>query len=178
VSPLVASDERHRVDSTLDQLTGLLNRRALEPRFAEVAEQALVNRQPVSLILADLDRFKRVNDEHGHVAGDVVLRDVSSALRGALRSFELLYRFGGEEFLLVLPGAESSEALAIAETLRAAIEALEPAGLEVTCSFGVATAGADALELSRLLADADAALYGAKGAGRNRVHHANGSLVG
>jgi hypothetical protein len=77
VSPLVASDVRHRADSTLDQLTGLLNRRALEPRFDEVAEQAALTEQPISVVLADIDHFKRVNDEHGHTMGDAVLRDTA-----------------------------------------------------------------------------------------------------
>ena len=81
VSPLVASDVRHRADSTLDQLTGLLNRRALEPRFAEIAEQAALTDQPVSVVLADLDHFKSINDEHGHGVGDAVLRDVAYAMR-------------------------------------------------------------------------------------------------
>jgi diguanylate cyclase (GGDEF)-like protein len=179
VSPLVASDERHRANSTLDQLTGLLNRRALEPRFAEVAEQAALSGQPVSLVLADIDHFKRVNDEHGHVVGDDVLRDVASAMRASLRSFELLYRFGGEEFLLLLPGAESDDAADIAESLRAAVEALEPQDLPLTCSFGVATADGEALRLDPLLDAADRALYAAKHGGRNRVvTHAQTALVG
>jgi diguanylate cyclase (GGDEF)-like protein len=179
VSPLVASDERHRANSTLDQLTGLLNRRALEPRFAEVAEQAALGGQPVSLVLADIDHFKRVNDEHGHVAGDDVLREVAAAMRASLRSFELLYRFGGEEFLLLLPGAESHDAAEIAESLRATIGALEPHGLPLTCSFGVATADGDGLRLGGLLDAADRALYAAKHGGRNRVvTHAETALVG
>jgi diguanylate cyclase (GGDEF)-like protein len=169
VSPLVASDMRHRADSTLDQLTGLLNRRALEPRFAEVAEQAALTHQPVSVVLADLDHFKSVNDEHGHGVGDAVLRDVAYAMRRTLRTFELLYRLGGEEFALLLPGAAEDDAARIAEGLRAAIEELEIAGLRVTCSFGVATARGDRIELERLVAHADAALYAAKRGGRNRV---------
>jgi diguanylate cyclase (GGDEF)-like protein len=179
VSPLVASDERHRADSTLDELTGLLNRRALEPRFAEVAEQAALSGQPVSVVLSDLDHFKRVNDEHGHVVGDDVLREVAEAMRGCLRTFELLYRFGGEEFLLLLPGAENVDALVVAESLRARIEALRPAGLEITCSLGVATARGAAVDLDTLLRQADGALYVAKRAGRNRVQaHLDGALVG
>ena len=103
VSPLVASDVRHRADSTLDQLTGLLNRRALGPRFAEIAEQAVLTDQPVSVVLADLDHFKSINDRFGHGVGDAVLRDVAYAMRRSLRTFELLYRLGGEEFALLLP---------------------------------------------------------------------------
>jgi diguanylate cyclase (GGDEF)-like protein len=169
VSPLVASDVRHRADSTLDQLTGLLNRRALEPRFAEIAEQAVLTDQPVSVVLADLDHFKAINDEFGHGVGDAVLRDVAYAMRRSLRTFELLYRLGGEEFALLLPGAAEGDAARIAEALRLAIEDLETAGQHVTCSFGVATARGERIELESLVARADAALYAAKRLGRNRV---------
>jgi diguanylate cyclase (GGDEF)-like protein len=167
VSPLIASDVRHRADSTLDQLTGLLNRRAFDLRFAEIAQQAAISGQPVSVVLADIDRFKTVNDEHGHAVGDAVLRDIAHVLRGSLRSFELLYRFGGEEFLLLLPGAHEDAAARIAATLRTAVEGRRPAGLPVTASFGVATATGD--DFPTLVARADAALYAAKAAGRNRV---------
>ncbi len=167
--PLVASDVRHRADSTLDQLTGLLNRRGLEPRFAEVSEQAALTGQPVSVVVADIDRFKRINDENGHAVGDTVLRDVAYEMRRNLRTFELIYRLGGEEFLLLLPGADGEEAASVAETLRAAIEELHPAGMDVECSFGVATARDDAIAFGPLLRAADAALYDAKRRGRNRV---------
>jgi diguanylate cyclase (GGDEF)-like protein len=177
VSPLVASDVRHRADSTLDQLTGLLNRRALEPRFAEISEQAALTSQPVSVVLADLDQFKSINDEHGHGVGDAVLRDVAYAMRRTLRTFELLYRLGGEEFALLLPGAAEDVAARIAEALRVAIEELETAGLRVTCSFGVATARGDRIELESLVAHADAALYAAKRGGRNRVERHGGAAL-
>jgi diguanylate cyclase (GGDEF)-like protein len=177
VSPLVASDVRHRADSTLDQLTGLLNRRALEPRFAEIAEQAALTDQPVSVVLADLDHFKSINDDHGHGVGDAVLRDVAYAMRRALRTFELLYRLGGEEFALLLPGAAEDDATRIAESLRVAIEDLEVAGLRVTCSFGVATARGERIELESLVGGADAALYAAKRGGRNRVERHDDTRV-
>jgi diguanylate cyclase (GGDEF)-like protein len=176
-SPLIASDIRHRAHSTLDQLTGLLNRRALEPRFAEIAQQAALSHQPVSVVLADIDRFKHVNDEHGHAVGDEVLRDVAAALRSSLRSFELLYRYGGEEFLLLLPGADEQAAARIAETLRKAVESLYPAGLEVTCSFGVATATGGEDNFGEVMLRADAALYTAKRNGRNRVERAGVALA-
>jgi diguanylate cyclase (GGDEF)-like protein len=178
VSPLVASDVRHRADSTLDQLTGLLNRRALEPRFAEIAEQAALSHQPVSVVLADLDHFKAINDDRGHAIGDAVLRDAAYAMRRSLRTFELLYRLGGEEFALLLPGAAEDDAARIAETLRVAIEDMETAGVRVTCSFGVATARGSSIELGELMAQADAALYAAKRGGRNRVErHGAGGLA-
>ena len=169
MSPLVASDVRHRADSTLDQLTGLLNRRGLEPRFAEVAEQAALTGQPVSVVVADIDHFKRINDNHGHAIGDAVLRDVAYAMRRSLRTFELLYRLGGEEFLLLLPGADADDAAQVAEKLRVAIEELHPAGLPVACSFGVATAYDEEVAFAPLVGAADAALYDAKRHGRNRV---------
>jgi diguanylate cyclase (GGDEF)-like protein len=167
--PLVDSDVRHRADSTLDQLTGLLNRRGLEQRFAEVAEQAALSGQPVSVVVADIDHFKSINDAHGHATGDVVLRDIANALRDNLRTFELLYRLGGEEFLLLLPGADVDDAEQIAEKLRVAVEDLRPAGLDVACSLGVATADEEAVDFAALVGAADAALYDAKRFGRNRV---------
>jgi diguanylate cyclase (GGDEF)-like protein len=169
ISPLVTSDVRHRTASTLDELTGLLNRRALQPRFVEVAEQAALAGSAVSLVSIDIDHFKLVNDEHGHAMGDAVLREVAAALRQELRTFELLYRIGGEEFLLLLPGADQQIATQIAATLRAAVEGLRPAGIPVTCSFGVATAYADAIAYAPLMKAADGALYDAKRLGRNRV---------
>ena len=170
VSPLVASDVRHRADSTLDQLTGLLNRRALEPRFAEIAEQAALTDQPVSVVLADLDHFKSINDDHGHGVGDAVLRDVAYAMRRALRTFELLYRLGGEEFALLLPGAAEDDAARIAEGLRVAIEELEiarSAGDVLVRRGHRPRARASSSDASS--AGADAALYAAKRGGRNRV---------
>jgi diguanylate cyclase (GGDEF)-like protein len=172
LNPLVASDVRHRADSTLDQLTGLLNRRALEPRFAEVAEQAALTGDLVTLVMVDIDHFKLINDEHGHARGDAVLRDVAYALRRGLRTFELLYRLGGEEFLVLLPGISGDAAAEIAERLRSSIAESQPAGLQVSCSFGVATAAGEAVAFAPLMLEADAALYEAKRLGRNRVEHA------
>jgi diguanylate cyclase (GGDEF)-like protein len=169
MQPLLDSDVRHRVDSTLDELTGLLNRRSLGPRMAEITEQAALTGHPVSFVAGDLDHFKQINDELGHAAGDDVLRQVAEAMRRQLRTFELLYRVGGEEFLLVLPGADEATSAAIAETLRAAIEASRPAGRLLTCSFGVATSRGREAALAGLRERADTALYAAKRAGRNRI---------
>jgi diguanylate cyclase (GGDEF)-like protein len=168
VAPLVASDVRHRANSTLDALTGLLNVRALEARFAEVTEQATVNGQPVSVVAADIDHFKAVNDEHGHAAGDLVLREIADVLRTSLRTFELLYRTGGEEFLLLLPGASGEDATQIANRMRVAVAQARPLGLSLTCSFGIATALVN-VDAKALTEQADISLYRAKRAGRNRV---------
>lgn len=169
MDPLLSSDVRHRANSTLDELTGLLNRRSLEPRFAEVSQQAARTGQPVSLVSGDLDQFKLINDKWGHSMGDLVLSQAADAMRGCLRTFELLYRMGGEEFLLVLPGAGENAALTIAESLRVAVEKADPGGLGVTCSFGVATSHGTDITLNQLLTASDTALYAAKRAGRNRV---------
>ncbi len=126
---LMRSEVHHRTRAILDPLTGLLNREALADRFAELAEQAAVTGGSIALVACDLDHFKDINDEHGHERGDTVLREAAYVLRKHLRSFELVYRLGGEEFLIVLPGAPLAEAEAIAEHTRAAIERHRLGGL-------------------------------------------------
>lgn len=97
---LMRSELEQRSEAVLDSLTGLLNRKALASRFEEIAQQAAVTGSPVCLLVCDLDRFKAINDLHGHERGDAVLRQVAEVLRTQLRSFELVYRLGGEEFLV------------------------------------------------------------------------------
>jgi diguanylate cyclase (GGDEF)-like protein len=166
---LMRVELQQRSEAVLDPLTGLLNRNTLAPRFDEIAQQAALTGAPVCLVACDLDRFKDVNDVHGHDRGDAVLKDAAYVLRKQLRSFELVYRLGGEEFLIVLPGCALPEGRALAERVRAGLEHARPGGLPVTASFGVAAAaGADAA-FEPLFRAADAALYQAKRAGRNRV---------
>lgn len=167
--PLLDAEIRWRRDAVLDPLTGLLNRQGLPRRFREVAEQARLTGCPVSLVMADLDAFKHLNDRYGHAQGDAALRDVACLLRKELRSFELLYRIGGEELLLILPGAELASACEIAEQARAVIEAGRPAGLHVTASFGVSCATGRDIEFQAMFQTADRALYEAKRSGRNQV---------
>jgi diguanylate cyclase (GGDEF)-like protein len=166
---LMRAEIKQRSDAVLDPLTGLLNRKALAGRFAEIAQQAALTGAPICLIACDLDHFKRVNDAHGHARGDAVLKDAAYVMRKQLRSFELVYRLGGEEFLIVLPGVAVHEARTIAERVRAGIEEAQPAGLPVTASFGVAGTDGGAAVFEPLFAAADEALYGAKRTGRNRV---------
>jgi diguanylate cyclase (GGDEF)-like protein len=170
--PLLDAENRWRRDAVLDPLTGLLNRQGLERRFHEVAEQARLTHQPVSLVVFDLDEFKGLNDAYGHAQGDAILTDVAYELRKTLRSFELLYRIGGEELLLILPGAELERACEIAEEARSAIEGSQPAGLRVTASFGVTSASGDRIEFESMFDAADRSLYVAKQGGRNRVAYA------
>jgi diguanylate cyclase (GGDEF)-like protein len=175
-SALMLSDIHHRTESVIDGLTGMLNRRALGTRLAELAGQAEVTGEPIGVIIGDLDHFKRINDEHGHTTGDAVLVDVAYTLRKELRAFDLAYRLGGEEFLVVLPGASLAESAEVAERLRASVASVPAGGVRVTMSFGVASSGGGAFEHDVLLRAADEALYEAKRGGRNRVAAAGGPL--
>ena len=163
------SDVDHRTEAVIDGLTGMLNRRALDQRLRELTAQAQIASQPVAVIAGDIDHFKRVNDEHGHAAGDAVLVEIAYRLRKALRAYDLAYRVGGEEFLVVLPGADVSAAAELAEQLRAAVAADPAAGVWVTMSFGIAGSAGPGLDRERLLDEADTALYAAKAYGRDRV---------
>ncbi|MEO8197066.1 MAG: diguanylate cyclase [Thermoanaerobaculia bacterium] len=158
--------------SRTDALTGLLNRRGfLEKGEAEI-ERSRRSCKPFCVVIADADHFKRVNDQHGHAVGDIVLQLLANLLRGALRAQDLVARWGGEEFLLLLPETDTHGATLVAESIRRRIaEQPLPAGefaLRVTLSFGLAE---HRLErgLETTIAHADAALYRAKAEGRDRV---------
>jgi diguanylate cyclase (GGDEF)-like protein len=168
---LVESDRAHRRRSTLDSLTGLFNRNALEQRLADLDGQPCDHDEGLShaLLLCDLDNFKRVNDRLGHAAGDAVLQDVAYAMRAALRAGDTIYRVGGEEILVILPGADREGAIEIAERLREEVQDRRPIGVEVTVSIGIAVAEPEVVDTDDLIARADAALYAAKAGGRNRV---------
>ncbi len=163
------AEMQHREESILDPLTGLLNRKSLVPRFEELREQARQQHAPICMIGADLDHFKDVNDTHGHDTGDAVLREAAYEMRKCLRSFELFYRLGGEEFLVVVPGADLEQGRELAEKMRETVESVEPAGIAITASLGVAVAAGDQLDFEHLFNAADEALYEAKHAGRNRI---------
>jgi diguanylate cyclase (GGDEF)-like protein len=169
--PLMRSDIQHRSDAVIDQLTGMLNRKALGARTHELAQQSEVTGEPVGVIVADLDHFKRINDNHGHGIGDVVLRDVAYLLRKQLRAFDLAYRLGGEEFLILVPGSDIEQTAELAERLREGVAANRVGGeLSVTMSLGVGTSRQhQRFNYAAVFAEADAALYEAKRAGRNRV---------
>ena len=168
---LVESDRAHRCRSTLDPLTGLFNRNALEQRLGELDGQPTSEAEGLShaLLLCDLDHFKRVNDQLGHAAGDAVLQDVAYTMRATLRAGDSIYRVGGEEILVVLPGAAEAGAVEIAERLRHAVRDRHPVGVPVTLSIGVAVSGPGPVDTDELVSRADAALYSAKAEGRDRV---------
>jgi diguanylate cyclase (GGDEF)-like protein len=168
-SALTEGELEHRDLAVLDSLTGLLNRSSLEARVVKIEQQARVTGGPVSIVLLDLDRFKHVNDTYGHERGDAVLVDVAYEIRKLLRSFELVYRIGGEEFLVLLPGVELTEATEIAERVRASVAQARPGDLEVTISAGVAASAGEEIRYDELFRAADHALLEAKRAGRDRV---------
>jgi len=175
----------HRIverQALVDSLTGLANRRSFEETLrAEVARAARFG-DSMSLVLADLDDFKRVNDRHGHPAGDEVLKAFAATLRRTVRESDVAGRWGGEEFALVLSGTDVQGALRLAERARSAlaeqvVQLPDGTEISVTASFGVASFP-DWTEPAELLAAADSALYAAKRDGKNRVMQAFESTPG
>jgi diguanylate cyclase (GGDEF)-like protein len=158
----------------VDGLTGLANRRAASDALHAEAARAARLETPLSVVLADLDEFKDVNDVHGHAVGDDVLRVFSEVLRGTLRESDVAGRWGGEEFLLLLPGADEEGAVQLAERVRielAGRSVPSVPGLRVTASFGVAEYAGET-NTEELVAAADGALYRAKREGKDRVERA------
>ena len=161
--------ERSREQARQDSLTGLLGHRV----FHEVLEEQTGQGTPFSIVLADIDDFKQVNDLYGHQTGDDALRFVADALRRGVRGHDNIFRVGGEEFCVVLPGLEDGDAYQVAERLRRNVSAIASA-LPVTVSLGVASYPAHGLNRDDLLTQADAALYASKRAGKNRTTVAGG----
>ena len=163
-------EEEIRVLSQTDQLTGIANRRRLDEAIA--AEYARVRRYggKFALMMADIDHFKSVNDEYGHDVGDTVIRNFAQVLLGQIRETDLAARFGGEEFVVLMPESESEQAFACAERIRMQFgsESIPPISRLVTASFGITMLEADDTVTS-VFKHADEALYQAKEAGRNRV---------
>lgn len=161
-----------------DPLTGIYNRRFLEQRLAEEISKARRYGFELSILLFDLDHFKRINDEYGHQVGDRMLVEISRLAIGQLRDSDILARYGGEEFLVIAPGTELDEAMRLAERLRAHVEShdflvkdgvIGAAGLDMTISIGVAGFMGSDDSAEALIGRADRNLYRAKRAGRNRV---------
>lgn len=158
-----------------DPLTGLFNRRAFFDVSDSIWSTAVRNHRPISVVLLDIDHFKRINDQHGHASGDLVLIAVSKLLAQTARHGDVCVRWGGEEFLLLLPETANAQAAHLAERLREQVERLKPAGLSITISLGVAERSQH-YSLDSLINVADQRLYGAKDAGRNQVFHEANAL--
>jgi diguanylate cyclase (GGDEF)-like protein len=176
----VANNERLKHIGLTDALTGVHNRRYFEQRLREEVDRSLRKGSPLSCLLIDLDHFKQVNDRHGHLIGDAVLREVAEQIKDQLRLSDAMARYGGEEFAILLVQTDSASAVAIAERIRERVGSrvvVLPDGktLSVTVSVGVSTLyesqrGAKIDARARdLVAAADRALYAGKRAGRNRV---------
>ena len=165
-------------ETLTDPLTGVYNRRFMEQRLAEEISKARRYCFQLSILLFDLDHFKRVNDEHGHQAGDRMLVEICSLVNEQLRDSDLLSRYGGEEFLVIAPNTGPAEAALLAERLRACIETdvflkdheeLTVQGLPITISIGIANFDDNSDNADTLIGNADRNLYRAKHEGRNRV---------
>jgi diguanylate cyclase (GGDEF)-like protein len=158
--------------ATTDGLTGLFNHRVFQEKLSEELKKLSRYSEPSSLLLADIDFFKKINDTYGHPSGDLVLKEVSKIIREAIRDIDIPARYGGEEFAAILPRTDSKGAMNIAERLRKAVMSAsfssDTSSLKVTLSIGIATTPSDAKTKEELIEKADQALYYAKHNGRNR----------
>jgi diguanylate cyclase (GGDEF)-like protein len=174
---LLRESNRMRHEAEHDGLTGLWNHRIIVERLNEEMSRSFRNGTPLSVVLIDVDHFKKINDTFGHLAGDLVLKEVSAIFTSALRSYDGVGRYGGEEFLLILPNCEIESALLRAEQLRQAVQSAQimdgDTMLQVTASFGVASAFPAHYEAETVIRAVDTALYQAKSNGRNCVIQAD-----
>ncbi|MBA2380250.1 MAG: sensor domain-containing diguanylate cyclase, partial [Blastocatellia bacterium] len=155
--------------SVTDPLTGLLNRRYMDPRLAEELKRSKRHGFPLALLLLDIDDFKSYNDTFGHPAGDSALRKVAEVLKASLRGVDVAARWGGEEFAILLPNTKTDEAFLIAERIRVEVETAEMPKRRITVSIGIATESPEIDTSGELIQAADFALYEAKNRGRNTV---------
>ncbi len=156
--------------ATTDKLTGCHNRHSLMEFSDKFIAQARRHSYPVSMMVIDLDHFKSINDEHGHASGDIVLQEIGNLLIRSFREGDLVARFGGEEFVVLMSHCDAAFALDKAESLRTEIEALKPHDLPITTSIGVCTLDGEATgDFEALFSSADKGVYEAKESGRNRV---------
>ena len=180
ITVLKQQEEKLEILANTDSLTELYNRRFFMNQAEKELSRARRHNTPISLIVGDVDLFKRVNDELGHLVGDAVLKEISSAIRGSIRLEDTVARMGGEEFAILLPDTKLEGALATAEKIRSAIEALEISNsdkpVKTTMSFGVSSSEASPLSIDDLYGRADEALYTSKGNGRNCVTAAEMAL--
>jgi two-component system, cell cycle response regulator len=175
---LLQAHEKLRYDAAHDGLTGIWNRRAILDLLRKEVERHHRNGQPLGIIMADVDHFKQINDSYGHLAGDMVLREVVERIAQSMRSYDFVGRYGGEEFLIIVPGCDAPALAANAERIRSAIALhsirTDTAQLSITLSLGVVSMPANSVfDYESMLHAADVALYRAKANGRDRVEIAS-----
>lgn len=172
---IAAQNEELQKLANFDPLTGCMNRRAFFDAAEKLVEAARAARTPICCVMTDIDWFKEANDRYGHAVGDQLLQQVARVLKAALRPTDLLCRYGGEEFCILLPGLDADQAAVVAERMRARVEEQAGPGIRwvpnvsVTASFGLSSLAFGAPALVALIDEADQALYAAKQAGRNRL---------
>ena len=158
--------------ATHDSLTAVLNRTAILERLEAEIQRARREGTPLTVMMADIDQFKQINDTHGHQAGDLVLRLAAQSMASAVRVYDAVGRYGGDEFLIVAPGCDSLTAEKLSQRLHAEIRRSTKVAaphIAVTSSFGVVTDGAAQMNSDELIRTADGALYEAKSKGRDRT---------
>jgi len=163
-----------QLQATTDSLTGLYNRRFLFERAESEINRSVRHNSPISVVMADLDFFKKINDNHGHIAGDTILVEVSKIIRKSLRTIDISGRYGGEEFIIILPETDQKESFHVAERIRRSIEQhnfiIDDSTVSITISLGIATITPDDNDsLDTLINHADIALYKSKDTGRNKT---------
>jgi diguanylate cyclase (GGDEF)-like protein len=169
---LIQTREELRFQATHDALTGILNRGTILDLLHRELERAIRSKSATGVLMLDLDHFKLVNDTYGHLAGDVVLKEVARRMSQAVRAYDLVARYGGEEFLIVLPGCDTDQLQECAERIRSSIAGapvIAASELSITASIGAVVARLDMATEMEILAAADLALYEAKRSGRNRA---------
>jgi diguanylate cyclase (GGDEF)-like protein len=155
--------------SITDMLTGIFNRRHVMSRFIEEFKKAKRLARGLSCIMIDIDHFKNINDKYGHLVGDAALREVASRIKNAVRIYDVLGRYGGEEFLVVLPDTDLADATALAERIRQRVKDISAEDVSITISLGVTCLQDKNDSMDDMIKKADTALYQAKAAGRDRV---------
>jgi two-component system cell cycle response regulator len=176
---LLVTREALREQATHDSLTGVWNRGSILDAAQNEMARAERESHPLAVLMVDLDRFKQINDTHGHLAGDAVLREAAHRMKGVLRCYDAVGRYGGEEFVAIIPASDGPAAFAQAERIRESVGSapvnIGTGCVQVTCSIGVAwSEHPSASDTDQMLRDADLALYRAKAGGRNRVEFTKG----